>query len=78
MHYNARNFYEQALALLEALPDSRNKLEQSFEIQLELRGVLSILGETRTASQRLREAEIIAGTLNDERRLGRVSAMMAF
>jgi hypothetical protein len=63
--------------LSELLPDSRNKLEQSFEIRLELRSVLSILGETRMASQCLREAAIIAETLNDERRLGRVCAMMA-
>jgi tetratricopeptide (TPR) repeat protein len=74
---NAEDVYEQALALLEALPDTRYKLEQSFEIRLEMRSVLSILGETRLASQRLREAESFAESLNDERRLGRVSAMMA-
>jgi class 3 adenylate cyclase/tetratricopeptide (TPR) repeat protein len=74
---NAKERYEQALGALEALPDSRYKLEQSFEIRLELRSVLSILGETRMASGRLREAEIFAETLNDERRLGRVCAMMA-
>jgi class 3 adenylate cyclase/tetratricopeptide (TPR) repeat protein len=74
---NAQVSYQQALALLELLPDSRDKLEKMFEIRLEMRSALSILGETRMASQRLREAEIIAETLNDECRLGRVCAMMA-
>lgn len=74
---NARASYEQALTLLEALPDSRDKLEQSFEVRLELQIVLNNLGETRTALQRLREAGDLAETLNDERRRGRVCALMA-
>jgi len=74
---NAQGSYEQALDLLEALPDSRYKLEKSFEIRLELRAVLVMLGETRTALQRLREAEVLAETLNDERRRGHVCALMS-
>jgi class 3 adenylate cyclase/tetratricopeptide (TPR) repeat protein len=75
--YNAQGSYEQALVLLEALPDSRYKLEQSFEIRLELRAVLVMLGETRMALQHLREAEVLAETLNDERRRGHVCALMS-
>src|SRR5262249_43711624 len=41
----ARSLYEQALAQLEAMPDSRHKLEQAFELRLELRAVLSNLSE---------------------------------
>ena len=74
-HY-AQASYEQALGLLEALPDSRYKLEQSFEIRVELRAVLATLGDTQMGSQHLCEAEILAETLNDERRLGRVCAKM--
>jgi class 3 adenylate cyclase/tetratricopeptide (TPR) repeat protein len=68
----ARSLYEQALAQLEAMPDSQHKLEKAFELRLELCGVLSNLGETRMVLQRLREAEVLAETLNDERRRGLV------
>ena len=47
-----------------------------FEIRLELRPVLSLLGEIRRALERLREAETLAEQLNDDRRRGRVSAFM--
>jgi tetratricopeptide (TPR) repeat protein len=74
---NAQNSYARALVVLEALPGSRSKLEQSFEIRLELRAVLSNLGETRKSLQCLREAEVLAETLNDERRRGLVCALIA-
>ena len=72
----ARAFYEQALAHLEAIPDSQHKLEKAFELRLELCGVLGNLGETRMVLQRLREAEVLADTLNDERRRGLVWALL--
>ncbi len=75
--YNAQGAYEQALTLLKALPASQYTLEQSFEIRLELRAVLSNLGETRKALQCLREAKVLAETLNDDRRRGLVCALMA-
>ena len=40
-----------------ALPESLSTLEQGFEIRLELRPVLDLLGEVRRALERLREAE---------------------
>jgi hypothetical protein len=73
---NAQSSFEQALVLLEVVPDSRCK-QQSFDIRLELRAVLISFGETRKALQRLREAEVLAETLNDQRRRGRVCALMA-
>src|SRR5262249_49600806 len=72
----ARSLYEQALAQLEAMPDSRHKLEQAFELRLELRAVLSNLGEMLMSLQRLREAEVLAKTLNDERRRGLVWGLL--
>ena len=45
----AAGWYDQALLVLDALPDSRHKLEQGFDIRLELRGALTNLGETRKA-----------------------------
>ena len=73
---DARAWFEQALGVLEALPESPSTLEQAFEIRLELRPVLAQLGEIRRALERLREAEALAERLNDDRRRGRVCAFM--
>jgi class 3 adenylate cyclase len=43
--HDARGSFEQALRVLEALPESRSALEQAFDIRLELRLVLNLLGE---------------------------------
>jgi class 3 adenylate cyclase/tetratricopeptide (TPR) repeat protein len=69
--------FEQALGVLEAVPESQSTLEQAFEIRLELRPVLIQLGEVRQVLERLREAETLAERLNDDRRRGRVCAFMA-
>src|SRR3989449_259913 len=71
---DARAWFEQALGLLTAMPESEATLQQAFEIRLELRPVLNQLGEVRQQLERLREAEVLAQRLNDERRLGRVYA----
>ena len=51
-------------------------LEQAFEIRLELRPALSLLGEVLRMRERLREAEALAERLNDDRRRGRVCAFV--
>ena len=71
---DARGWFEQALGALAAPPDSPSTMEQAFEIRLELRSVLTNLGEVRLALERLREAETIAERLNDDVRRGRVGA----
>jgi DNA-binding SARP family transcriptional activator len=71
---DARARFEQALGVLEVLPQCRSTLEQAFEIRLELRPVLTLLGEGRQALERLREAEGLAEQLNDDRGRGRVCA----
>jgi DNA-binding NtrC family response regulator/predicted ATPase len=71
----ARACFEQALSVLETLPESRSTLEQAFEIRLELRPAMQQLGEARRMLERLREAEVLAERLNDERRRGRVCAL---
>ena len=73
---DARGWFEQALGILKALPESRSTLEQGFEIRLELRPGLHQLGEIRQIQEYVREAETIAERLNDERRRGRVCAVM--
>ena len=71
---DARGWFEQALEVLEALPESPSTLEQGFDIRLELRPVLFQLGEIRRVLGRLREAETLAERLNDDRRRGSVYA----
>jgi class 3 adenylate cyclase/tetratricopeptide (TPR) repeat protein len=73
---DARTWFEQALGILEGLPESTSRLEQAFEIRIELRGALSLFGEVRLALERLREAEVLAERLNDDRRRGQVCAFM--
>ena len=73
----AVSWYDQALLVLEALPDGQYKLEMSFDIRIEMRSALSVLGETRKSLHYLREAEGLAEKLNDERRRGLVYALMA-
>ena len=73
---DARVWFEQALGALETLPESPSTLEQAFEIRFELRPVLNLLGEARRSLERLREAEALAERLNDDRRRGRVCALM--
>jgi hypothetical protein len=73
---DARAWFEQALGILATLPDSHSNLEQAFDIRLELRRPLILLAETRRTLELLREAEILAERLNDDRRRGRVCAFM--
>ena len=72
----AREWLEQALEVLGALPETPSTQAQGFDIRLELRPLLGQLGEYRRVMERLREAEAIAEALNDDRRRGRVCAVM--
>jgi DNA-binding winged helix-turn-helix (wHTH) protein/tetratricopeptide (TPR) repeat protein len=72
---DARRWFEEALAVLEKLPESRSTLEQGFDIRLELRPVLIRLAEAQRQLERLHEAELLAEKLNDDRRLGQVYAL---
>jgi len=73
---DARAWFEQAMDVLKALPESRATLEQAFKIRLELRPVLRQLGEGQQMLEHLREAEALAERLKDDRRLGEVCAFM--
>src|SRR2546425_10541045 len=58
--------YEQALAALEHLPDSRAASEQAIDIWLDLRTTLNTLGEAPgRILDHLRQAETLAETLGD-------------
>jgi class 3 adenylate cyclase/tetratricopeptide (TPR) repeat protein len=73
---DARIWFEQALVVLEGLPDTEAKLETTFETRYELRHMLFQLGEVRQGLAHLREAEVLAERLNNDHRRGRVCAAL--
>ncbi len=69
--------FEQALAALRPLPDTRQNIERAIDLRLDLRLSLFPLNELATVWSHLQEAEGLARTLDDPRRLGWVSAYMS-
>jgi tetratricopeptide (TPR) repeat protein len=68
--------FDQALRLLEALPETRERQEQAIDLRFDLRTSLHPLGEFERIFGYLREAEGLARTLGDRRRLGQLSVYM--
>jgi len=68
--------FEQALVALKHLPQSRDLVEQASDLRFDLRNALFPLGEYEQILHFLREAETLAKTLDDQRRLGWVSSYM--
>jgi tetratricopeptide (TPR) repeat protein len=71
-HREAVKFFEQALRLLEALPETHERLEQAIDLRFDLRNALFPLGEFERVFGYLREAEGLARTLDDQQRLGQL------
>jgi class 3 adenylate cyclase/tetratricopeptide (TPR) repeat protein len=69
--------FEQALAALDHLPESRQTLEQAIDIHFEIRNALQPLGDLDRILQSLREAERLGVQLDDQRRLGWVGSYLA-
>jgi class 3 adenylate cyclase/tetratricopeptide (TPR) repeat protein len=69
--------FEQALGALPPLPDTPEKVERAIDLRLDLRQALFPLNELATVWRYLQEAEGLARTLDDPRRLGWVSAYMS-
>ena len=71
-------YFEQALAALEHLPESRAATEQAIDLRLGLHGALNALREApERMLEHLRRAETLAETLGDQRRLGQVYEEMS-
>jgi tetratricopeptide (TPR) repeat protein len=68
--------FEQALAALPHLPEIRQTLEQAIDLRFDLTTSLFPLGEFERIFGCLREAEGLARTLDDRRRLGQLSVYM--
>jgi class 3 adenylate cyclase/tetratricopeptide (TPR) repeat protein len=75
-HREAVPYFEQALIALQHLPESGEVLEQAIDLRIDLRTSLLPLGEREAVFGYLREAEEVARTLGDRRRLGWVSVYM--
>ena len=63
--------FKQALGAVQQLPDSRDTHEQAIDLRLALRSALLPSGDLGRLLACLREAESLAATLDDPRRLGR-------
>jgi class 3 adenylate cyclase/tetratricopeptide (TPR) repeat protein len=70
-------YFEQALAALTRLPETRETLEHAIDLRFDLRNALFPLAESGRIDGYLREAEGLATTLDDQRRLGWVSAYLS-
>ena len=68
--------FEEALAVLQHLPERRETLEQAIDLRIDLRHALNSLGQFPRMLDLLREAETLAETLGDQPRLGRVTAFL--
>jgi class 3 adenylate cyclase/tetratricopeptide (TPR) repeat protein len=76
-HREAIESFEQALSALPHLPEQRDTREQAIDLRLALRSALFPSGDSRHILAVLREAEALAATLDDPRRLGQVSGFLA-
>jgi tetratricopeptide (TPR) repeat protein len=69
--------FEQALALSERLPETRERLEQAIDLRLDLRMSLHPQGTLERGLGHLRDAERLARILEDPLRLGWVSVYLS-
>ena len=67
---------EQALGTLRHLPETRETIELTIDIRIDLRNALLPLGDLAHRREHLHEAEVLARTLGDPRRIGRIAGFM--
>ena len=73
----AVGYFEQALSTLTHLPEQRATRAQAIDLRLALRSALQPLGDLGRMLVCLREAEALAETLDDSRRLARISLFLS-
>jgi class 3 adenylate cyclase/tetratricopeptide (TPR) repeat protein len=73
----AVGYLEQALSALPHLQEQRDSQEQAIDLRLALRSALLPLGDAGRILVYLREAEALAVSLNDPRRLGYISGYLS-
>ena len=75
-HQEAAACFDRALAALGRLPESRERTERVVDLRFDLRNTLQPRGEFERILECLREAETLARTLGDQRRLGEATAYL--
>jgi tetratricopeptide (TPR) repeat protein len=75
-HREAVGYFEQALAALEQLPESRDTWAQAIDLRCDLRHALLPLGEHARILDHLRAAETLAQRLDDPQRLGWIAGYL--
>jgi class 3 adenylate cyclase/tetratricopeptide (TPR) repeat protein len=73
----AVGYFEQALGALPHLPETRHTREQAIDVRLALRSPLQMSHDSGRILAYLREAETLAATLDDPRRLEQVSLFLS-
>jgi class 3 adenylate cyclase/tetratricopeptide (TPR) repeat protein len=73
----AVGYFEQALSAFAHLPEQRDTREQALDLRLALRNALFPSGDFGNILAVLREAEALAATLDDPRRLVQVSCFLS-
>jgi class 3 adenylate cyclase/tetratricopeptide (TPR) repeat protein len=76
-HPEAVGYFEQALSALPHLPETRDTREQAIDLRLALRSALFASGDSRPILVYLQEAEALAATLDDHRRLAHISGYLS-
>jgi tetratricopeptide (TPR) repeat protein len=69
--------FEQALVALTHLPESAERTGQAIDLRFEIRNAMVPLGALGETALHLREAEALASTLGDRRRLARLAVYLA-
>jgi tetratricopeptide (TPR) repeat protein len=75
-HREAVGYFEQALAALEQLPESRDTWAQAIDLRCDLRNALLPLGEHTRILNHLHAAETLAQRLDDPQRLGWIAGYL--
>jgi class 3 adenylate cyclase/tetratricopeptide (TPR) repeat protein len=75
-HRTAVRYFEQALEALQHLPEAPETIGQGIDLRLDLRYSLSPLGDFGRMLDCMTEAERLAETLGDRRRLGLVTSFL--
>jgi class 3 adenylate cyclase/tetratricopeptide (TPR) repeat protein len=73
---NGRVWFEQALAILEKLPESKENIELAIDIRFDLRNALHPLGHLERCLDHLQKVQAQATQLADKRRLGQASSFI--
>ncbi|HXJ77208.1 MAG TPA: AAA family ATPase [Candidatus Methylomirabilis sp.] len=70
-------YFEEALVALRHLPETRERIGQAIDLRFDLRNSLYPLAQLDRLLEHLRDAEVLAVTLDDPSRLGWVSVYMS-